>query len=161
MGLLWRLDHVLQTRSKRMAAIMGVSGPQRLVLRMLGRFGSLSAGDVARLLSLDPSTLTGILRRLEDRQLIKRLPHAMDGRRVSLVLTQAGGRINRSHAGTVEEAVRRALRRVSKRDLAGAQTVLTSLIEILEPVQPSGQKHIQRLLNGGRPVARSTRGRAA
>jgi DNA-binding MarR family transcriptional regulator len=132
MGLLWRLDHALQMRSKHMAAVMGVSGPQRLVLRMLGRFESLSPGDVARLLSLDPSTLTGILKRLEDRKLIRRLPDAADGRRVSLVLTSSGARINRVHSGTVEAAVRRALRKVTRSELRGAGAALAALIEALE-----------------------------
>ena len=65
MRLLWAIDHGLQTRSKRMAAALGVTGPQRLVIRIVGRFPGVSAGQLARILHLDPSTLTGILRRLE------------------------------------------------------------------------------------------------
>ena len=34
--LLWELDHALQRRSKRMARALGLTGPQRLVLRIVG-----------------------------------------------------------------------------------------------------------------------------
>ena len=63
MRLLWAVDHGLQTRSKRMAVGLGITGPQRLVLRIVGRFPGISAGQLSRILHLDPSTLTGILRR--------------------------------------------------------------------------------------------------
>ena len=65
MRLLWAVDHGLQRRSKRMAATLGVTGPQRLVIRIVGRFPGISAGRLASILHLHPSTLTGILRRLE------------------------------------------------------------------------------------------------
>jgi DNA-binding MarR family transcriptional regulator len=132
MRLLWRLDHGLQARSKRMRTVLGDSGPQRLVLRMLGEFGGLSAGELASLLSLDPSTLTGILGRLEKRRLIVRRPDVSDARRVSLSLTPSGTRINRLHAGTVEGVVRKALSEISRRDLASTRAVLGVLIRHLE-----------------------------
>ena len=34
MRLLWAVDHGLQQRSKRMAAEIGLTGPQRLVIRI-------------------------------------------------------------------------------------------------------------------------------
>ena len=67
MRLLWAIDHGLQRRSKRMAKTLGLTGPQRLVVRMLGRYPGISAGQLAQVLHLHPSTLTGILRRLERR----------------------------------------------------------------------------------------------
>src|SRR5260370_41656340 len=62
--LLWAIEHGLQRMSKRMEASLGVTGPQRLVLRIVGRFPGLSAGDLAHILPLPPSTITGILQRL-------------------------------------------------------------------------------------------------
>ena len=35
--LVWAVDHALQTTSKRMARSLGVTGPQRLVVRIVGR----------------------------------------------------------------------------------------------------------------------------
>ena len=48
MRLLWGIEHRLQSASKRMEAALGITGPQRLVLRVVARFPGLSAGDLAR-----------------------------------------------------------------------------------------------------------------
>src|SRR5664279_719632 len=37
MRLIWALDHGLQSLSKRMQATLGLTGPQRVALRVLGR----------------------------------------------------------------------------------------------------------------------------
>jgi hypothetical protein len=65
--LIWRVDHALHQASKRMQASLGVTGPQRLVIRIVGRFPGLTAGQLAEILYVDPSTMTGVLERLERR----------------------------------------------------------------------------------------------
>jgi MarR family transcriptional regulator, organic hydroperoxide resistance regulator len=112
MRALWALDHALQSASKRMEATRGVTAPQRLVVRIVGRFPGISAGEVADILHLHPSTLTGVLKRLEERGLLERRPDPADGRRALLLLTAGGRRMDRLRDGTVEAAVRRALRRL-------------------------------------------------
>lgn len=107
--LLWALDHALQSTSKWMEARLGVTWPQRLSIRMIGHFPGISAGGLADLLHLHPSTLTGVLRRLTDRRLIQRVADPRDARRALLWLTARGRRINRGRKGTVEAAVTRGL----------------------------------------------------
>ena len=63
MRLLWSVEHGLQRSSKRMESELGITGPQRLVLRVVGQFPGLSAGDLAHIVRLHPSTITGIRRR--------------------------------------------------------------------------------------------------
>jgi len=126
--LLWSLDHELRSMSKRMEARHGVTGPQRFALRMLGLAPGLGAGDLAELLQLHPSTLTGILQRLEASGLVRRATDPRDTRRISLQLTPAGRKIDTLQAGTVEVAVRRALRKRRKKELDGARAVLVSLV---------------------------------
>src|SRR5580692_8111883 len=64
MRLLWSVEHGLQRMSKRMESQLGITGPQRLVLRVVGKFPGLSAGELAHIVRLHPSTITGILQRL-------------------------------------------------------------------------------------------------
>jgi MarR family transcriptional regulator, organic hydroperoxide resistance regulator len=78
MRLLWSIEHGLQKRSKRMKAEHGITGPQRLVVRVVSQFPGISAGDLARLVKLHPSTITGILQRLVAARLIRREPHPDD-----------------------------------------------------------------------------------
>ncbi|MBA3502004.1 MAG: MarR family transcriptional regulator, partial [Deltaproteobacteria bacterium] len=113
MQRLWALTHALEVRSKKMAKTLGVTGPQRLVIRLIGQTPGLSARDIAQTLGLHPSTLTGILARLETQALIRRTVDGTDRRRAQFDLTTGGKRIDKERKGTVEAAVRRALTRVS------------------------------------------------
>jgi DNA-binding MarR family transcriptional regulator len=125
--LLWAVDHALHSRSRRMAEERGITGPQRLVLRFVGRFPGIPPGDLARLLHLHPSTLTGILQRLEEHGWIARRPDPRDRRRALIGLTRSGRELDRDGGGTLEEAVVRALAAAPAQDVEGARRVLESL----------------------------------
>jgi DNA-binding MarR family transcriptional regulator len=129
--LIWEIDHGLQIASKRTEALVGVTGLQRLVIRILGRFPGLSAGQLAGLLHVDPSTLSGVLARLADRDLIDRRSDPRDSRRAQLALTADGRRLDVATEGTVESAVERALKRIPTTKLNSAREVLRALAESL------------------------------
>jgi MarR family transcriptional regulator, organic hydroperoxide resistance regulator len=129
MQVLWRLVHVLEQRSKRMAVAYGVTGPQRLVLRLVGLQPGISAGELSSILHVHPSTLTGVLRRLQAQGLLVRGAHAADRRRAVLRLTPRGRRINAKWQGTAEAAVAQALRTISVRDQACARRTLAAIAE--------------------------------
>jgi len=91
--VIWRLENALERVSKRMEDALGISGPQRFALRLIGEFPGVGAGKLAAALHLHPSTVTGVLQRLEARGLIARTSHATDARRMHLHLTPAGKRM--------------------------------------------------------------------
>src|SRR3954464_6429268 len=72
MRLLWSIEHGLQRLSKRMENEIGITGPQRLVLRVVGQYPDLSARHLAHIVRLHPSTITGVLQRLVSRGLLER-----------------------------------------------------------------------------------------
>lgn len=127
MRLLWAVDHGLQSRSKRMETEVGVTSLQRIVIRLIGREPGIAAGELAELLHVHPSTLTGVLKRLVSRGYISRARDPEDARRAKFRLRDAGERVDATHAGTVEAAVRRALARVPSAKLGAARDVLASL----------------------------------
>ena len=131
MRVLWAVDHGLQSRSKRMGREIGVTGPQRVVIRLVGRFPGISAGELADLLHLHPSTLTGILSRLLDRELVSRESDPLDARRALFKLTSDGRKLDQTKSGTVEAAVRKALSKVPATRLEAAREVLESIADSL------------------------------
>jgi MarR family transcriptional regulator, organic hydroperoxide resistance regulator len=131
MRLLWSIDHGLQTTSKRMEVTLGITGLQRMVLRLVGRFPGIPAGRLAHLLHVHPSTLTGVLKRLEDKGLLARGADPLDARRALFTLTPRGRALDVPSTGTVEAAVQRALQRVSGAKLATAREVLNALSQEL------------------------------
>jgi len=129
---LWAVDHGLLSVSKRMRAKLGVTGNQRMLLRFVAHFPSLSAGDLASLLHVHPSTLTGTLRLLESRGFLKREGDPADGRRALFTLTKRGSQVAGVRAGTVEEAVQRAMEGLPPAKLRAAREVLTAISETLD-----------------------------
>ena len=121
---LWEIDHALQRRSKRMES--GLTGPQRLVLGIVGRFPQIPPGEIAALLAVHPSTLTGILQRLERAGCIQRRPDPRDRRRSLLGLTALGRELD-ADPDSVREAVGRVLERLPPEDVEAAGRVLADL----------------------------------
>jgi DNA-binding MarR family transcriptional regulator len=131
MRLLWAVDHALQSSSKRMEATYGVTGPQRLVVRIVGRFPGIAAGRVAEILHVHPSTLTGILKRLERRGILQRKSDPRDARRALFGLTPKGKKVDTLRTGTVEQAVRRVLASEPAK-VAASQEILAALTDELD-----------------------------
>lgn len=131
LGRLWAVDHGLQAVSKHMRATLGITGPQRVVLRFVGRNDGISAGELARLIHDHPSTLTGVLRRLEEQGLLTRETDPQDRRRVRLRLTDAGRRLDEIREGTAEAAVRVAIERLALSQVVATHEVLRVIADEL------------------------------
>jgi len=131
---MWSVDHELQRVSKRMVGRMGLTAPQRLAVRFIGRHPGLTLGKLAELLHLHPGTVTGIVKRLEASGLATRVRSAEDTRRMHLTLTTKGRTVDRRRSGTVEAAVRTMTGAVSARDLQTTSRVMHLLAENLAAV---------------------------
>lgn len=132
MQRMWDFVHALDVRSKRMMTRLGVTGPQRLVIRLVGQKPGQTASEIASMLGKHPSTLTGVLARLEGRGLILRESDPEDRRRARFKLTASGKKIDAHRKGTVEAATRRALGRVSPEDIEKTLGLVGMLVEELE-----------------------------
>lgn len=155
--VLWALDHALQERSKAMASRIGVTSPQRLALRIIHTQPGISSGEVAEKLFLDPSTLTGVLQRLETRGLLTRKKDQDDARRTLLGLTAAGERLLGQDDYTVEAVVRVAIASEKGKAVRKAMAVLEHLTARLNDAPPpeDGKKKARTR----RPRARTLSGR--
>ena len=110
-----------------MQSELGLTGPQRLVLRIVSKFPQLMPSELADLLHLDRGTLTGILERLSAQQLLTRTANQRDGRSVLLGLTARGRMLDREVPGTVEACIGRALASVPAVQVEAAKQVLEAV----------------------------------
>jgi DNA-binding MarR family transcriptional regulator len=154
MRLLWSVEHGLQIRSKWMEATLGITGPQRLVLRIVTRRPGLSAGELAHILHLHPSTITGIVQRLVSKQLVQRRRDPTDSRRVRLRARDRAHVFISGSPGTVEHAVTRALTHVPVRDVRVAKQVLSAVADALAD---DGRSRTSIVLKRRRRTRRRTR----
>ena len=136
MSLLWSVDHEVQRVSRRMAAGIGITGPQRLVIRIVGRYPGILPGRLARTLKLHPGTLTVVLQQLERKGLVKRTRDVADRRRQHVWLTERGRASSRRRAGTVESAVSETLQSVTPAQAQAARKLLSALAMALRANAP-------------------------
>ena len=135
MRLLWSIEHALQSASKRMENSLGVTGPQRLVLKIVTAYPGVSPQEVARIVRLHPSTITGILQRLVRKHLLVRERDRRDGRRIRLRARPQARQFTDMTTGTIEAAVRHVLSRMPSRRIQETREMLAALITALEAVR--------------------------
>ena len=83
---------------------LGLTYPQYLVLNVLWAEDGLTVGTIADRLALEASTLTPLLKRLEDAGLVRRIRNPENQRQVVISLTEAGTAV-RSQAGCLGQAL--------------------------------------------------------
>lgn len=153
--LLWRIEHGLQSKSKQMEAALGVTGPQRLVLRIVDQFPGLSAGELAHIIRLHPSTVSGVVQRLVYKGLLARDGDPADRRRVQLRICPDAKRFVRRSPASIESAVARVLARVPASHVTQTRSVLTAIADALDSNR-SG-----KLLDDGQRLGAAVGGPAA
>jgi DNA-binding MarR family transcriptional regulator len=129
---LWALNHSLETASKRMETLLGITARQRVIIRILGRYPGITAGQLAEVLRVDPGTLSAAISRLETRCLVERRRDTRDQRRVTIMLTAKGRQLDVPSPHTVEDAVRKALLDTSALDRKVISKFFRKLIDSLE-----------------------------
>lgn len=85
-----RIIRAIDLHSRRLVQSHGLTGPQALILKEVGRSGPLTAGELANAVSLSQATITDIVKRLEGRDLLVRERSLEDKRRINIKLTDAG-----------------------------------------------------------------------
>ena len=93
---------------------------------------AVAAAELARVLHLDPSTISGVVQRLVAKRLLCRDRDEVDRRVARLRLTPAGDRLNRpSKIGTIESAIRAMLGHLPEPKVRAAMDVLEQLSQTL------------------------------
>lgn len=88
--LMTRAQQSVHQYFRSQLASLGVTPVQYAVMDALWREDNLTPSQIASAISLDGSTVTGILDRLESKGLCKRLPDPNDRRALRVVLTESG-----------------------------------------------------------------------
>lgn len=121
-----QLSFVIQGMLERRAAEQDLSITQTRLLGVL-RDRRPTMNELARLLELDKSSVTGLVGRAERRGLVVRRPSATDRRAVLVSLTDAGRSLVSQAAGGFEADVSSMLGRLAPRD----RDTLTRLVSRL------------------------------
>jgi DNA-binding MarR family transcriptional regulator len=114
-----RATHAAGVRLEGLLSESGVSQGEAHVLALLSDGAEHTVGDLQRGLSHRPSTLSGILDRLEARKLIRRGLNSADRRSFLISLTRSGRVVARTVVEALQSIEDEAMQGVAARDRAG------------------------------------------
>ena len=132
MQSLRRVIKSLQDYSQKVCTFFGVTGPQLWVLKTINESGSLSLGELSKRMYLHPSTLTGVVDRLEKKGYVLRDRNAVDRRVVKVRLTSKGNRLAKKGPNPVQGRMIYGLRKLKEDELSLINQSVEKLVEIME-----------------------------
>jgi DNA-binding MarR family transcriptional regulator len=124
--LLWSLNAALERTSLEMETRLGVTGPQRFLLRFVGLEPGITRARLASVISLDASDLQSALEQLVAKSLL-----TQQGGLSGYYLTAKGAGVNAVMIGTVEQAVSKALDEATPYERSSCRRMLERVIRHL------------------------------
>ncbi|MCF8062801.1 MAG: MarR family winged helix-turn-helix transcriptional regulator [Deltaproteobacteria bacterium] len=127
-----RIIRAIDQHSRHLSREFNLTVPQLVCLRQLILSGPSTPGNLASKVYLSQATVTGILDRLEARNLIKRERSSPDRRRVTVSLTDSGQRLTEEMPWPLQE---RFATRLAAMPMEGRQVidqVLKQIVDMME-----------------------------
>ncbi len=127
-----RIVHALDTFSRTVEGSFGLTAPQLWALWELGHGDPLSLKDLAARMQLNPSTVVGVVDRLELKKLILRKQDSADRRRVCISLTRAGESLRAKAPHPAQGQLLHGLQAMSASEVREFHRILGKLVKVME-----------------------------
>lgn len=118
--------------SRRLIREHKISGPQLMCLHKLIEFDGMTVSQLSKEIFLSPSTVVGILDRLEKQGLVVRNRSEQDRRKVLLSVTKAGRLLVEEAPPPLQNALQEGLGQLSIKEQEKIADSMQKLVEILE-----------------------------
>ena len=109
-----------------------VSAPQLNCLLSLYENGPLPPSHIAKHIMVKSSTVTGIVDRLEQKDLVKRFRNSPDRRIITIELTDSGKNLAKNAPPPIQQKIIDGLKKLSKDKLDQINLSLTKLTDMLD-----------------------------
>jgi DNA-binding MarR family transcriptional regulator len=132
LAALRRIVHAIDIHSRQLVSQCEVTAPQLVCLHMLAERGRMTSRGLAGHVHVTPSTLVGILDRLESKGLVVRCRGAEDRREVYVELTPSGRAFVAKAPSPLQSALLDKLGRLSgqrQRELAESLEAIVALMQ--------------------------------
>jgi DNA-binding MarR family transcriptional regulator len=132
MQSLRRIFKAIQDYSHEVSSKFGITGPQLWALKTISQSGKLSLGELTKKMYLHPSTITGVVDRLEKKGYVSRDRGQGDRRVTHVQLTPQGKKLVKRAPNPVQGKMIYGLRRLEKNKLNSIYDSVNKLVEIME-----------------------------
>ena len=127
--VLQRATHLTLQQLTTDLADLDLTGSEINAIANLSDIPGRSASDLAVAVGVKPTTLTGVLDRLQRRGLITRTPNADDRRAVAIALTEPGDQAADRIRAAIIAVERRVFGEVTRQQMDGFRAVLEAVIK--------------------------------
>lgn len=127
-----RLMQAGELYTKELNKVYNVSSAQLNCLLVLYDSGPLSPSQIARLILVNSSTVTGIIDRLEAKGLVKRLRISRDRRVITVELTKNGKVLAENAPPPIQQKIIDGLNKLSKDEIDAMSATLSKLTNMLD-----------------------------
>ncbi len=124
----------INLESKKIQKEFGISIPQLLCMSHLSQCADYQSthGKLMELLSLNSSTITGIINRLEKKGFVARIPKTDDRRVTSIALTSTGLKLLKETPNILHDRLSKKLASLKEQDLINIKSSLDTIIKVME-----------------------------
>ncbi|MBN2396894.1 MAG: MarR family transcriptional regulator [Deltaproteobacteria bacterium] len=130
--LIRRLMQAGYLYTKELNKKYNVSAPQLNCLIALSENGPLPPSQIARHIMVKSSTVTGVIDRLEQKELVRRVRNSRDRRVITIELTEEGERLARNAPPPIQQKIVDGLKGLSPEQREQIRRNLNLLIDMLD-----------------------------
>jgi DNA-binding MarR family transcriptional regulator len=127
-----RIIRAVDLHSRKLSARHKITGPQLVCLLSVAEYEPVTPSAIARHIHLSPSTVIGILDRLEAKGLVRRERDQKDRRLVQVSLTEQGKALVVSAPSPLQDTLAEAMNKLPEAELATIADSLDQLVELME-----------------------------
>ncbi|MDV6034427.1 MAG: MarR family transcriptional regulator [Phycisphaera sp. RhM] len=158
-----QIIRAVDLHSRKLVNGHGFTGPQLAVLQEAQRLGSASPKAIARAVHLSQATVSGILQRLERRELILRKPSANDKRSVMIEISPQGEQVLQDSPSLLQDRFRDALSSLEEWERLQILSTLQRVASLMDAEHLEASPHLtpgeipgddEELNKGVRPLFR-------
>jgi len=126
-----RIIRAVDIHSRKLNSEFNVTIPQMICLYVIARSEGITQSALAAEVDLGPSTITGVIDRLEAKGLVTRMRQSPDRRKVLLQVTERGHEVTKSAPALLQDRLAQSLRKQSELEQATIALSLERVVEMM------------------------------
>ncbi len=127
-----RIIRAVDIHSRQLNSKYNITAPQLVCLLTIVDHKTLTVANLAKEIHLSPSTVVGILDRLEERKLITRKRDKTDRRVVKVSATKSGKEFIKDSPSPLQDRLGQSLTKLSRLEQATISLSLERIVELME-----------------------------
>jgi len=127
-----RITRSIALHSRQLAAVSHITAPQLVCLRTVIELGPMTATAISKEMHVSPSTVIGILDRLEDKGLVQRERGREDRRIVFVSVTEAGRELASHSPSPLQQHLAEGLNALPELEQATITLALERIVTLIE-----------------------------